>query len=437
MTRRGALLAPLALAGCDTIEGLFETKKEALPGKRESLTALRRGFDTDEAAPKVALPPRVRNPAWPQSAGNPAHMMGHLEAADIIKVLWTADLGRSGGKRRKILARPVVMDGVVYAMDADATISAYTLASGNRLWRTATVDDDSESSNVGGGLCWDAGTLFAVNGVADLLALDPAKGTVKWRKNLGTPARSAPTVVDGRIFLIAANSKLYAFASADGKELWSYQATPTAATILGSPAPAVSQGVVIGGFGSGEVAALRAETGSLIWSDGLGIVRGKESLVEFLAIRGEPVIANGQVYVTGLGGLTIAADLLTGRRVWEKRVASANTPWIAGSWLFLVTTEQEVGAINLDDARIAWVSSLPRWEKPEKKKDLITWYGPLLAGGRLIVLGSNSQALSLSPASGQIVGRQDLSDVPSPFPPIAADGVVLIVTEDGRLTAWK
>lgn len=437
LTRRGALIAPLALAGCETIDGWFATKKDPLPGKRESLTELRRGFNADPAAPKVVLPPRTANASWPQAGGNPAHLMGHLEAAETLKPLWTADLGEPGGKRRKILAQPVVMDGVVYAMDSDATISAFRLAGGTRLWRTRTVNEDLDSSNVGGGLCWDSGTLFAVNGMAELLALDPAKGTVKWRKSLGVPVRSAPTVAGGRVYLTAANSKLYAFAAADGKELWSYQATEAVTTILGNPAPAVSQDVVVAGFGSGEVAALRADSGALIWTDGLGIVGGRPSLAEFQAIRGEPVIANGQIYVAGLGGLTIAADLLTGRRVWEKRVASANAPYVAGNWLFLMTTEQEMGAINLDDARIAWVAALPRWEKPDKKKDIITWYGPLLAGGRLIVLGSNGDALSLNPLTGAFLGKQPLSDVPSPIAPIAAEGVVLIVTEDGKLTAFK
>ena len=437
LSRRAALLAPLGLAGCETIEGWFTTKKESLPGKRESLTVLRRGFNADDAAPKVVLPPQTRNTAWAHSAGNATHSMGHLAAGDTLRTAWTADLGQSGGKRHKILARPVVMNGVVFAMDSDANISAFTLATGARLWRTATLRDDVDSSNVGGGLCWDAGTLFAVNGMAELLALDPAKGTIKWRKNIGVPARSSPTVVDGRVFLTAANSKLYAFSAEDGKELWSYQSTQVATTVLGGPAPAVSQGIVVAGFGSGEIAALRADSGSLIWTDGLGIARGKASLVEFLAIRGEPVINNGQVFVTGLGGLTIAADLLTGRRVWEKRAASANTPYIAGSWMFLLTTDQEVGAINIDDARISWVSALPRWENPEKKKDVITWYGPLLAGGRLIVVGSNSEALSLNPATGETLGKQSLSNVPSPFAPIAADGLVLVVTEDGKLTAWK
>jgi outer membrane protein assembly factor BamB len=69
MSRRGMLLAPLALAGCETIDSWFTTKKDPLPGKRESLGAVRRGFNPDESAPKVTLPPPVRNAAWAQEGG--------------------------------------------------------------------------------------------------------------------------------------------------------------------------------------------------------------------------------------------------------------------------------------------------------------------------------------------------------------------------------
>ncbi|MSP03321.1 MAG: dehydrogenase [Acetobacteraceae bacterium] len=437
LSRRTGLLAPLALAGCDTIEGWFSTKKDTLLGKRESLGGTQRGFNPDESAPKVTVPPAVRNSAWPQASGNPQHLMGHVSAAENLKQAWTADLGEGGGYRRKILARPVVANGVVFAMDSGATVSAYNLSTGARLWRTATVSDAIDSTNVGGGLCLDGGTLFAVNGMSELLALDPVKGAIRWRHDIAVPARSAPTVAEGRVFLTTIDSKLLALSADDGHQLWVYQGTPAVTTILGGPAPAFAQGVVVAGFGSGEVAALRAESGAVIWTDGLGISRGKSTLVDFLAIRGEPVIANGQVFVTGMGGITVAADLLTGRRVWERRVASANTPYAAGNWLFVLSTDQEAGAINLEDARIAWVASLPRWENPEKKKNVITWYGPILAGGRLIVLGSNSEALSLNPANGEVLSKQALSDAPAPYPPVVADGTVLVVTDDGRLTAWR
>jgi outer membrane protein assembly factor BamB len=273
--------------------------------------------------------------------------------------------------------------------------------------------------------------------MAELIAFDPAKGGIKWRQSIAVPARSTPTVAEGRIYLNTIDDKLKALSADDGHELWSYQATPTATTILGDPAPAYAQGIVVAGFGSGEIAALRAETGALIWTDGLGIPGGRSTLADFLSIRGDPVISNGQVFVTGLGGLTIAADLLTGRRVWERRVASSNTLWVAGNWLFMISTDQDAGAINVDEARVAWVSSLPRWVNPDKKKETIIWYGPVLAGNRLIVLGSNSEARWLNPMTGETVSTATLSDAPAPFPPIVVDGTMLVVTEDGKLTAWR
>jgi outer membrane protein assembly factor BamB len=159
--------------------------------------------------------------------------------------------------------------------------------------------------------------------------------------------------------------------------------------------------------------------------------------VDFLAIRGEPVISNNQIFATGLGGVTIAADILTGRRVWERRVASANTPCIAGDWMFLISTDQEIGAVNIADARISWAASLPRWENPEKKKDPITWFGPVLAGGRLIVVGTNKQALAIDPATGATVTIYELSDVTAPIAPVVVDGTMLTVTNDAKLTAWR
>jgi outer membrane protein assembly factor BamB len=437
LSRRATMLAPLALAGCDMVDNWLAPKKDPLPGKREVLAAPRRGFAPDETAPKVSLPAAVTNPDWPQAGGNPTHLMGHLNAGEVLKQVWASNIGEGGGYRRKILAQPVVADGMVFAMDSDSVVTAFSLNTGARLWRTPTVDRDLESSNVGGGLCWDSGTLYAVNGVTEVLAMEAAKGAIRWRHSLDVSARSAPTFADGRIFVTTIDSRLLALSPDDGHLLWSYQATQTSTSVLGSPAPAFAQGIVVAGFGSGEIAALRAATGAIIWTDALGVVEGRPTIVDFQAIRGAPVISNGLLYVTGLGGVTIAADLLSGRRAWERRVASANTPWIAGDWMFMITTDQDVGAINANDARIAWVAQLPRWENPEKKKDTITWYGPVVAGGRLILLGGNSKMLSINPLTGETLNTQTLSDVPASFAPIVADGTILVVTEDGKLTAWK
>jgi outer membrane protein assembly factor BamB len=92
--------------------------------------------------------------------------------------------------------------------------------------------------------------------------------------------------------------------------------------------------------------------------------------------------------------------------------------------------------VSRDDGRVAWVTDLPRYEDEEKQKDPITWFGPLLAGDRLVVAGTNEQALAISPYTGDILGRQALSGAAS-LAPIVADGTVFLVSDDGRLLALR
>ena len=219
MGRRSALLVPLVLGGCSLFDDWFGERKPSLPGKREAVFADRRGLVVDEGAPKIVLPEAVRNAGWPQAGGNPSHLMGHLEANDRLTQAWKAGIGDGGGYRQIIMAQPVVLNGTVFTMDSDAVASAFSLADGRRLWRTDTKPEDpGDSTNVGGGLGVDGNVLYAVNGLSQLVALDAATGKQMWRQDLGVPARSAPMIADGRVFVTTINDRLLAFTAAEGRQ---------------------------------------------------------------------------------------------------------------------------------------------------------------------------------------------------------------------------
>jgi outer membrane protein assembly factor BamB len=181
---------------------------------------------------------------------------------------------------------------------------------------------------------------------------------------------------------------------------------------------------------------MRADSGTVVWTDTLSAAVRSGSLADFSAIRGLPVVADGRVYAISMGGLMVAVDLPTGRRLWEREVSGEDSLWAAGSWLFIVSLDQRIAAVSRDDGRVAWATDLPRWDDPEKQKDPITWFGPLLAGDRLIVAGTNKQALAVSPYSGELLGQQKLSGAAS-LGPVVVDGTVFVVTDDGRLLALR
>ncbi len=161
-------------------------------------------------------------------------------------------------------------------MDSDGSVSAFDVATGSRRWNTDTQGEKDRSTNVGGGLAVAGGVLYATTGRARPWRWTRPAGKINWRASLGAPARSAPTVVENRLFVPTIDERLVCLSTADGKQVWSYQATAAGTIVLGEPAPAYADGLVVAGFGSGDLVALRADSGTLAWSDSLAAARGPQ-----------------------------------------------------------------------------------------------------------------------------------------------------------------
>jgi hypothetical protein len=72
----------------------------------------------------------------------------------------------------------------------------------------------------------------------------------------------------------------------------------------------------------------------------------------------------------------------------------------------------------------------------EKKKNPMTWSGPVLAGDRLVVVASNGEAMSYSPYNGAPLGHLDLSE-DAFVTPIIADQTLYLLTDDADLLAMR
>ena len=434
-SRRAALALPLALTGCSLFDGWFGENKVPLPGERFAVSAPKRGLVVDNPGNlRVTLPQPATRPDWPQAGGVPSHEMGHAAVADTLSEVWSASIGLGGGYRRKITAQPVVANGIVYAMDADAQVSAFDAGTGRDVWQFDTTPKDDRGTNVGGGIAVDGGVLYATTGRAEALALDAATGNLLWRQKLDTAARAAPTIAEGRLFIPVLGGRLIALKTEDGSRAWQYQASESQTAVLGLPSPADAEGLVVAGFGSGDLVALRAATGAVVWADTLA--SGRTSMADLSAIHGMPVIQDGRVYAVGMGGLMLALDLRSGRRLWEREISSNETPCVAGDWLFVLAVGSQLAAISRVDGSVVWITQLQKFANMEKQKDPIFWQGPTLAADRLIVAASTAVAQAVSPYTGEVLGEQALSGAISVSPVVAA-GTVFLVTDDGRLVALR
>ncbi len=438
LSRRLALLLPLSSVGCQYLEDSFtDTPKPKLPGIRLNLSDTSRSLFVDNPRNlKVALPRPSARDSWPLPGGTASHEGGHPAVGDTLAEAWHADFGTSAGYRDKIPSTPAIADGRIFAMDPDGLVSAFDVATGKKIWEFDTTPEDNRSTNIGGGVAVAGEILYVSTGRAELLALTASTGAVKWRVPLAEPARSAPTVAAGMVYVAMIGNVIAAFASADGKRVWSYTGTEAVTAMLGLPAPAYSDGILVAGTGSGELIALRAATGAAVWSDNLASARGRLAATGLSAIHGMPVIKNGRVFAVSMGGLMLALDLRSGRRLWEREVASQDTPWVAGDWLFILSADAQLAALNIEDGSVVWVAQLQKFEDMAKNRGQIFWSGPVLAGDRLIVVSGLGVAQAVSPYTGEIIGEQELPG-PASMAPVVAQGTVFIITDKAKLVAMR
>jgi outer membrane protein assembly factor BamB len=428
------LLVSLLLAGC----GWFDSKKQSLTGERISVLSLDRQLEPDPDLAKIpiTLPAPVVNPDWPEPGGYPNHAMQHLSLPDSLTQVWSASTGEGASRYSRVLSHPIVEKGRVYAMDGAVQVSAYDAATGDRLWQVDLKPEDERGTSFGGGVAFWNDRLYASTGYAQVLALDPTDGKVIWRSSVGAPVRSAPTVSDGRVFVVTVENELAVLAADDGRRLWVHNGIPETASLLGSASPAVEGEVVVVAYSSGELYALTVETGRPLWSDSLAATRSVDAVSALADIRGWPVIDRGRVFAASHSGRMAAIDLRTGERAWEQELGSTHSLWVAGDYVYVLSTDNELICLTRNEGKVRWVRLLPSYQDEKKRKDPMTWAGPVLGGDRLIVLSSDGGAISISPYTGDPLGRQDMS-AGGYFAPVIADNSLYVQTDDAKLSVYR
>ncbi len=436
--RVGLLIAAtLAASGCSLLKR--SGPKTPVLGERIPVLTTEGDVAVDPAAAALpmTLPAAVANTEWSQSGGNPAKSMGQLALGTTLNRLFTVQAGRGSSLTARLASAPVTAGNRVFTIDTLGTVRAFDANSGAAVWASQTPNDKgNEASLYGGGIAYDNGFIYATNGLGYVAALDARNGGIVWKVRPGGPLRGAPTVVGGTLYVMSQDNQIYSLKTGDGAQNWSQAASLEIAGVFGTASPAAGQGTVVAGFSSGELNAYRYENGRMVWQDALQRTSIRTSVSSLSDIDADPVIDGGVVYAVGQGGRMVALELNTGQRLWELNIAGISTPWVAGDWVFVVTDDGKLLCIARTNGHIRWLTQLPQFQRPKSKKGQIDYSGPVLAGGRLIVTGSNGVIVNVNPENGSFLGQTRVSDGVS-LSPVVANSTLYILDDSGRLHAFR
>lgn len=457
-----ALLAGLgciALAACasNPVAGLFggddDDEEENAPAEddRISILALDEQLTADPryAGVAVSVPPSYVNPSWPQPGGEADHTLHHISASLTLEENWKVNVG-DAGERAKLTSPPIVVANRVYVIDAATTVTAFDADNGEVIWEKELAPEIEERFRLrdmfrgpnpaeigfGGGVAFDAGRIFVTSGFGFVAALDAISGDEVWRVETDAAIRTPPTAYRDKVYVTTNINEFLALDQATGEEVWSFQSFEEAARFLSSASPAAAGDLVVAPFSSGEIVAFLADSGRALWNETLAQQSRLTALASLNDIAGSPVIDRGLVYVVSHGGRFAAIDIRSGQRVWEASITSLQSPWVAGDFIYVVSVDGEVVCLSRNDGGILWVSELRRYENEKKKKGRVTWAGPVLAGGSLILVSNLGEIAKVDPVTGAIQETRDI-DAPSVISPVVANEDIYILSEKGRLVSLR
>lgn len=439
-THLSLIVAVLLLSSCS----FFTKEKIPLEGKRVSVLEGQNYISPDIAVKGQVLniPAPMKNSIWYQDGGNSEHKMFNLASGGEFKKKWSADFGTGSSKGEYMLASPVIANGVVFAIDAESMVTAHRLDDGKRIWKKKLKPEhkyQKSTSMKGAGIAVSPSSkkVFVTTGYGMVFALDMVTGKKQWSYDAELPIRIAPTIGGGYVFIQTVDNRLMALNASNGEEAWRFKTSHEATVLVGGANPAYShdKDVLVAAFSNGEIRAFKVSTGSPLWGDYLTHRASINSLSSINAVVSAPIISGNVVYAAGSNNVLSAIDLRTGQRIWEKEIGTTSSMFLAGKYLFLTTNGFEVVAVDANNGKVLWSTGLSTGDDLSKKVGAYST-GPVMVDSKLIVATSNGWAFAISPHNGEILASTEVGKGVE-IAPVAAEGVTIFATNNGKLVAFE
>jgi outer membrane protein assembly factor BamB len=387
----------------------------------------------------VSLPGATANPEWTHRGGSVTHRVGNAAAGAAPVQIWSANVGRGDSRKNRIAADPVVGGGRVYALDADARLTAVSTA-GSPAWTTDLAPQGEASDGAsGGGVAYGGGRVFVTTGFGEILSVDAGTGAIQWRQRLEASAGGAPLVSGDTVYAAARDGTGWALNAANGKVLWRTSAAPGGAGTLGTAGPALDGTRVVYPFPSGQLVAVDAKTGATVWE---GFVAGKRlgrAIASVGDLTGDPVVADGVIYTGSSAGRLSAMNAETGEAFWQAKDGPVSPVVLAGGAIWFVSDENQLVRLDAASGQTVWRVDLPFFtkDKIKRRQSVFVHYGPVLAGGRLWTASTDGYLRAFDPASGAVVYAVPLPGGGAASAPVVAGGTIYVVSRNGQLHAFR
>jgi len=281
------------------------------------------------------------------------------------------------------------------------------------------------------------GNLMADGPLAQVWSVSAGKGT-----DDDSRLTAPPIVAGGLVYVLDAQTQVYAFDAQTGRPVWNKSLAPVSASggrtwfgLFGSgnsidPAKGFGGGLAYNGgklfaaTGFGNVIALDARTGQQIWS-----------VSTVVPVHSAPVVVDGRVYIITQENETQALDVNDGRLLWEHRgtvesagILSSASVGVSGDTVVVPYSSGELFALRAQNGTPAWNDTLTRTGNVTSLTIINDIAGrPVIDRNMVFAVSHSGTLAAINFRSGSRAWTRNIAGIQTPL--VAGEYVFIVSTE--------
>ena len=338
-----------------------------------------------------------------------------------FKILWSKEF-EDGDKAYGFQLIPFFDKKDIYVAGQDGRVSKIVAESGVQDWSIELGKEISAGPGVGNNI------LVVGTPEGQIIALDKNSGTQLWDVRISSEILSPPIVDNNTVIARAQDGRVYSLNAETGKRNWLFDTNIPNLTLRGNSKPVVKAGRVYIGFDNGKVAAIKQESGEVIWSQNVIDTEGKTELARIVDIDGDMALIASDLYLSSAIGKTISVATESGRVMWEKDIGSAKGVTASRNNLYILDLESNIHALNRTSGTEEWKTTAFKYRKSTRP---IFYLGDVMFGdydGYIHVLDGEN---------GKVLARARMGKSEFYSHPVSNGSMVVAYNKDGTLTAFE
>ena len=287
------------------------------------------------------------------------------------------------------------------------------------------------------------GNLMADGPLEQIWSVSAGKGTDD-ESTLTAP----PIVAGGLVFVLDAETHVFAFDAKTGKPVWDKSLAPAEKedssswfNIFGPGKPSSSKGFgggiaydngkLFAATGYGLVTALDAKTGKELWN-----------VSTVVPVHSAPVVVDGRVYIITQENETQAIDVNDGHRLWDHHgtvesaaILSSAGVGVSGDTVVVPYSSGELYALRAQNGTPAWTDNLTRSGNTTSLTIINDIAGlPVIDRNMVFAVSHSGTLAAINFRSGSRAWTRNIAGIQTP---LVAGEYVFIVSTDGQVVCMN